>query len=55
MSIYHDLTDKEIIQSLVEDKIILEAKVKLLEKEVESLKKNNKSSRNITPLFKLGE
>ena len=55
MAIYHDLTDKEIIQSLIEDKIILEAKVKLLEKEVESLKKNNKPSRNITPLFKLGE
>lgn len=55
MAIYHDLTDKEIIQSLVEDKIILEAKVKLLEKEVESLKKNNKPSRSITPLFNLGE
>ena len=55
MAIYHDLTDKEIIQTLVEDKLLLEAKVKLLEKEVESLKKNNKSSRNITPLFRLGE
>jgi hypothetical protein len=55
MAIYHDLTDKEIIQTLVEDKLLLEAKVKLLEKEVESLKKNNKPSRNITPLFRLGE
>ena len=29
--LYHDLTDKEIIQTLVEDKILLEAKVKQLE------------------------
>ena len=55
MAIYHDLTDKEIIQSLIEDKIILEAKVKLLEKEVESLKKNNNKKSYSVPLFKLGE
>jgi hypothetical protein len=52
MSTYEDLTDKEIIQSLLEDKIILEAKVKLLEKEVESLKRKRTS---ITPMFKLGD
>ena len=28
MAIYNDLTEKEIIQSLVEDKMLLEAKVK---------------------------
>ena len=55
MAIYHDLTDKEIIQSLIEDKIILEAKVKLLEKEVESLKKNNNKKSTIVPLFKFGD
>jgi|APGre2960657373_1045057.scaffolds.fasta_scaffold159248_1 uncharacterized protein YlxW (UPF0749 family) len=53
--LYHDLTDREIIQTLVEDKILLEAKVKQLESEVEKLK--NKSDKKTTsiPLFRFGD
>lgn len=54
MNIYNDLTDREIIQTLVEDKIILEAKVKQLEAELKSLKEKNKKSYSI-PLFNFGE
>ena len=53
--LYHDLTEKEIIQTLVEDKILLEAKVKILEKEIESLKKNNNKKSTVVPLFKFGD
>ena len=53
--LYPDLTDKEIIQTLVEDKILLEAKVKILEKEIESLKKNNNKKSTVVPLFKFGD
>jgi DNA-binding transcriptional regulator of glucitol operon len=54
MAIYNDLTEKEIIQSLVEDKMLLEAKVKHLEAEIKSLKQTDKKSR-IIPIYNLGE
>lgn len=53
--LYHDLTDKEIIQTLVEDKILLEAKVKQLEAEVQKLKNKNEKKTTTIPLFRFGD
>jgi len=53
--LYHDLTDKEIIQTLVEDKIILEAKVKQLEAEVQRLKNKSEKKTTSVPLFRFGD
>jgi hypothetical protein len=53
--LYHDLTDKEIIQTLVEDKILLEAKVKQLEAEILMLRSRIETKSTSIPLFRFGD